>query len=332
MRDVADRAGVSFKTVSRVVNGEAGVSVDLAQRVQAAVAELGYELDHRAQGLRRASSRSSTIGFVLVDVANQFFGSLLRGIDEVASARGSLVLSGSTDRDPEREHQLIRAFVGRRVDGLIVVYSGSEVERLETDTARGMPVVFLDLEPDNTTADLVRSDHYGGAKMATRHLLEGGHTDIAYFGDDSTISSATLRRRGFLDAMHEAGINVPQGRIVEGSRRHDQWRAIATEQLGSASPPTAVFSAQNIITVGTVLALHELNLQHCIAQVGFDDVDLARVVEPGITVVPQDPLYLGRRAAERLFDRIDGDRGPQAKEIVASDLIIRGSGEIRPPT
>ncbi|MEZ5339978.1 MAG: LacI family DNA-binding transcriptional regulator [Acidimicrobiales bacterium] len=301
IRDVAERAGVSFKTVSRVVNGEGGVSPGMKARVDEAVAELGFRLDERARNLRQGESPATTIGFVLVDVANEFFGSLLRGIEEVATARQCVVLSGSTDRSPERERQLIDAFVGRRVDGLIVVYSGSSAAALNAEIARGTPIVFLDLEPEDVKADLVRSDHYAGAKLATEHLLKHGHVDIAYFGDDSTVVSANQRLLGHLDTMREAGCEVTRDRTVTGSHSAGEWRTIALEALGVPSPPTAVVTAQNIITVGTVAALHELGLQRTIAQVGFDDVDLAAVVEPPITVVPQRPIELGRRAAEQLL-------------------------------
>ena len=330
MRDVANLADVSFKTVSRVVNNEGGVSASLVKRVEDAVAELGYRIDDRARNLRTRERSADTIGFVLVDVSNPFFGGLLRGIEEMASERGCLVLSGSTDRDPVREQQLIESFVGRRVDGLVIVYSGSNSLELRSEAARGLPVVFLDLEPEGSTMDLVRSDHYGGAKLATEHLLAHGHTDIAFFADDGAVFSATLRQQGFVDAMAEAGIDVSDNRMVTGSHSSDEWQSIVFDHLDSGPHPTAIFSAQNTITVGTIAALHARGLRNTIAQVGFDDIALADVLSPGITVVQQDPLELGRRAAERLFARIDGEDGPPVKQIMNSPLVERGSGEIRP--
>lgn len=331
MRDVADRAGVSIKTVSRVVNGETGVSSALAERVEEAIDELGYRIDQRASFLRQSSSSTSIIGFVLVDVANQFFGTLLRGIDEVATERGCLVLSGSTDRSADREHQLVEAFLDHRVDGLIVVYSGSGSVTSRPVEALNTPIVFVDLEPDDTERDIVRTDHYAGARAATEHLLRHGHTDVAFFGDDPKVSSATLRAEGFIDAMSEAGIGVPERRMVTGSYDQDEWGTIAREYFARESPPTAVFTSQNIITVGATIALHELGLHDDVAQVGFDDVDLARAVDPALTVVPQDPLSMGRRAAELLFARIDGEPSPPIHELVVPGLIVRGSGEILPP-
>jgi LacI family transcriptional regulator len=331
LRDVAAAAGVSIKTASRVVNGEPLVSPELVARVNEAVEALGYRPDQRARLLRSAGSRPVTIGFVLVDVANPFFSTILRGIEEVATHRDCLVLAGSTEGSAERQHQLVEAFVERRVDGLIVVDSSPDGGPIGSEIRRGTPVVFIDLEPGLEAVDLVRSDHYAGARSATEHLLGHGHTDIAYLGDDPRIFSARQRLAGFSDAVASAGIDVAPRRILTGSRTEDEWHEAALTYFGTRPRPTAVLSAQNYVTLGTVRALHDLGLHRSVAQVGFDDVELADVVDPGITVLPQRPRILGRRAAEILFARIGGDRGPARREIIRSPLIVRGSGEIRPP-
>ena len=330
MRDVADRAGVSFKTVSRVVNEEGGVSEDLVSRVEQAIAALGYRPDDRARHLRQTASRTGAIGFILVDVANPFFSSILRGIEEVARKHDYLVLAGSTDGLREREDQLVEAFVARRVDGLVVVPSGPGAGPLQAELERGTPVVFLDLEPEDLTVDLVRSDHRGGALLATRHLQAHGHRDIAFFGDDPSIFSAGLRLQGYRDAMVEAGLGVDERRVVHGRHSPEVWRQIIHDHLIGSDRPTALFSAQNFITVGATQALHELELHETIAHIGFDDIVLADVVRPGISVVPQHPWELGRRAAERLFARIDGLDEPPTQQVIGTAVVARGSGEIPP--
>ncbi len=331
LRDVALAAEVSFKTVSRVVNREDNVSPELVRRVESAIATLGYRPDDRARHLRQGGSSSGAIGFVLVDVANPFFSSILRGIEDVARKMGCLVLSGSSDGDPVRQDQLIQAFIDRRVDGLIVVPADGESSVLEHELLRGTPVVFLDLEPKQHNVDLVRSDHFGGAVRATQHLLDHGHGDIAFFGDATKVYSAGLRLNGFIATMTAAGLAVNEHRIVTGHFEPDSWYELAVRYLMGPSRPTAIFSAQNFVTVGVTQALHQLGVQHSIAQIGFDDVDLASVVTPGITVVPQHPSELGRRAAEMLFSRL-GDRGrPMMRDIIESPIIVRGSGEILGP-
>lgn len=332
MHDVAREAGVSLKTVSRVVNREGGVSEALTARVESAVAAMGYRPDDRARRLRRAAPHAATIGFVLVDVANPFFSSLLRGIEDVARSRGCLVLAGSTDRSEVRERRLIEELVDRRVDGLIVAPSGTDVALLTAEIHRGSPVVLLDRElPGDVPLDVVRSDHYGGALAATRHLLDRGHTEVAYLGDDLQIFTARLRLAGFRDAMDAAGLRVPDDRVISGSYPADEWRTITSGLFEAEPHPTALFTAQNYVTIGSVNALHDLGLQHRIALVGFDDFELAETLDPAITVVPQQPREMGRRAAELLFRRIDGTDEPPIRDIIDHPLVARGSGEIPPP-
>lgn len=318
--------------MSRVVNGEDGVSAELASRVGAAIVELGYQPDDRARRLRTTDLRTGAIGFVLVDVANPFFSGILRGIEEVARKRDYFVFSGSTDGDSARQDQLVSAFVARRVDGLIVVPTGDHLGPLAHEIERGTPLVFVDLEPGEAPVDLLRADHFGGAKLATEHLIERGHTDIAFLGSSLDIFSARLRLAGFRAAMAGAGLDVPEHRVLTGLRTPDEWQAITSTYLSSGPRPTALFTAQNFITLGALEALHALGLRGEIAQIGFDDVELGAVVTPGVSVVPQYPLELGRRAAELLFKRLDGVAAEPVREVLESYVLERGSGEIRPST
>lgn len=193
MRDVAEAAGVSLKTVSRVVNHEDGVSQDLAQRVGTAVASLRYVPDERARNLRQTESRATSIGFSLVDVSNPFFSAVLRGLEEVARAHNCLVLSASSDHNQGRQDQLIETFVQRRVAGIVVVPCGPELGLLNSDFLRQTPVVFVDCEPETGQFDLVRADHYGGAFELTQHLIAHGHRRIGFLGDDTAIFSAVAQ-------------------------------------------------------------------------------------------------------------------------------------------
>lgn len=307
------------------------MSPELVSRVRTAVAELGYRPDDRARRLRMPQLRSNVIGFILVDVANPFFSSILRGIEDVARKRDCLVLSGSTDGDPERWDQLVSAFVARRVDGLIVVPEGSHLGPLEYEIERGTPLVFVDLDsPGTQRVDKVRSDHYNGAREATQHLLRVGHTEVAYFGSPLSMTSAKLRFDGFRDAMTSAGLPVSPHRRYTGTHTPSEWQSVTHEFFGSQHRPTALFTAQNFATLGAIQALHGLGLRSTVAHVGFDDVELGAVVTPGLTVVPQFPLEIGRRATEILFDRIDGGTHDPVSEILPTTMIERGSGEIRP--
>ncbi len=330
IRDVAVAAGVSVKTVSRVVNDEAAVRDVVADRVRGAIATLGYRPDHRAQFLRRPGTGSTTIGFVPFDVSNPFFSTIYRGLEDVAWAQGFVVVAGSSDGTRDRGEAIMKRLIGGHVDGLVVVPAGDDHTLIAEELARGTPIVLLDLEVDGLTeVDLVRSDHRGGARIAVEHLIAHGHRDIAYLGDMSSIFSARERYHGYVEAMRAARIRPRPDWTLHGLDTSAAAKAVRILfATGEGRQPSAVFSAQNTVTIGAVQALHELGLHRTVAIVGFDDVDMATVVDPGLSVVPQRPLELGRLAGELLLDRIGGHRGPARRAIVADELIERGSGEI----
>jgi LacI family transcriptional regulator len=330
MREVATLAGVSLATVSRVINDEGSVRPDLAERVQEAVALLGYRRDLTATNLRRADRHSASIGVVFDDVANPFHAALLRGVETVARTRGVLPLVGSSDEDADRERELAEAFLSRRVDGLIVVPSGTDHSYLRADRDAGVALVFVDRPPAFIDADTVLSDNAGGASAATEHLIAAGHRRIGFLGDETRIFTATERLRGYREALTRHGIPYDDALVRMELHSSAAGSVAAAELLGAGDPPTALFSAQNLITIGVVERLRTLGVQHSVALVGFDDLTLADAVEPGLTVVAQDAGELGRLTAERLFARLDGDGGPTRQVVVATRLIERGSGELGP--
>ncbi len=334
MKNVATLAGVSFKSVSRVVNGEPGVSRELEERVTAAIAELGYQPDHGARTLRHSARQSATIGVIHADIANPFMAAVHRAFESVAAEHGCLILSGTSLEQAERHDELIQAFAGRRVDGLVIVPVGGAAdplsEALENELKRGTPIVFIDREPP-VAADVVMSDHRGGAEMATRHLLDHGHRKIAFLGSREHVHSVIERRAGFESVMRAA--HATPAAVLAGLRTpEDSERAVYDLMRATdAERPTAIFTAQNGLTLGAVRALHSIGLQHQTALVGFDDLDSADIVSPGITTVPQNADEVGRRAGELLFSRLLDGRTNLAREIVPVTLVPRGSGEIRSP-
>ena len=246
MRDVAAAAGVSVKTVSRVVNDEAAVRDVVADRVRGAIAALGYRPDHRAQLLRRRGTASSTIGFVPLDVSNPFFSAIYRGLEDVAWADGYVVVAGSSDGTRERGEAILQRLIGARVDGLVVVPAGDDHTLIAEEVGRGTPVVLLDLEVDDVTGvDLVRSDHSGGARLAVRHLIAHGHRDIAFLGDVPSIFSAQaalprLRRRD-AGGTHQSPAGVDGARPRHRRCRGDRARRLFAPGVDSGrarcSPP-----------------------------------------------------------------------------------------------
>jgi len=330
MREVAALAKVSIKTVSRVVNGEPGVTPKLSERVNAAVERVGYRHNLTASSLRRTDGRSSSIGIVLEDVSNPFASTLHRAIEDVAVARGVLVFAGSSDEDGNRERQLVSAFASRRVDGLIIQPSSQDHSYLLAERKEGTAIVFVDRPPAFFDADTVLTDNVEGVRRGVRHLIAHGHRRIGYLGDLHTIATASMRHQGYLEELAAHGIDVDE-KIVQLDRHGvESAEAAALDMFSRQRPPTALFTGQNLITIGAFRGLRKLSMHNRVALVGFDDFLLADLLEPGITVIAQDPVAIGRAAAEGLFRRLDGDHSPSIHLVVPTRLITRGSGEVGP--
>ncbi|MFL6126944.1 LacI family DNA-binding transcriptional regulator [Actinophytocola sp.] len=317
MSDVARLAGVSIKTVSRVVNAEPGVHTETAERVLAAIERLGFRRNVGALNLRRGSS-TGTIGLVLEDLANPFYSGLTRAAEEVARRFGRQVLAGSSDEDPGRERELALEFCARRVDGLIVVPAGRQHGYLLPEMTSGTPVVFVDRPPGDVVADTVLVDNVAGAAQAVTHLAAHGHRRIAFLGHAPAVFTAAQRLAGFREGCVRAGIPFDERLVAMG--RHTA-RTI-TDTLRNA---TAVVTSNNRVTVQVLRALAQAT--HRPALVGFDDFELADLLDPPVTVVSLDPAELGKAAAELLFARMDGDREPPRRIVLPARLIPRGSGE-----
>jgi LacI family transcriptional regulator len=267
---------------------------------------------------------SASIGLILEDVSNPFSAALHRGVEEVARERGVLTFAGSADELPERERELAAAFAARGVDGLIIAPAPGDHSYLLRDRAAGVALVFVDRPPGFIDADVVLSDHAGGARAATEHLIAAGHERIAFLGDRPELASATDRLRGYREALAAHGLREDPALVRMPAN------GAARELLTGVEPPTALFTAQNLVTIEAVRTLHELGRQHEVALVGFDDVPLGDVVEPGLTVVAQDAIALGRTAAERLFARLGGEDGGSRTVVLPVSLLARGSGELAP--
>src|SRR4051812_40347108 len=326
MKDVAARAGVGLKTVSRVVNAEPGVTPETERRVQDAIEALGFRRNDSARVLRKGSTAS--IGLVLEDLADPFYGPLSRAVEEVARAHGALLINGSSAEDPEREQELVLALCARRVDGLVVIPAGDDHRYLEPEVKAGVATVFVDRPAGQIDADVVLSDNFGGARDAVAHLIAHGHRRIGFIGDMPRIHTAVERLRGYRAAMEDAGIDVADAWTSLGVTDPVRVRRAAEGMLSGPSPVTAIFTGNNRVTVTVVRVLAEHTRR--VALVGFDDIELADLLQPGVTVVAQDAATLGRTAAERLFRQLDGTLLTPERIELPTRLITRGSGELPP--
>lgn len=331
MRDVAHLAEVGIKTVSRVINCEPNVSPATAERVRRAAADLRYEPDLQAGNLRRSDGRSRTLGLLVSSVANPFAAHVHRAIERVATEQGYAVLAASLEDDPAAELRAVTTLARRRVDGFIVTPVRDDQSYLRVHAERGTPLVCVDRTPHGIEADCVVTANAEGARSAVRHLVSYGHRRIAFLGDLERIETARLRRQGYLAELDASGIEADPALTVLGLHDDASATAVVRTLLALPDPPTAIFSSQNLITIGAIRALQQLGLEHDIALVGFDDVETGDLLKPAITTVAQDPDRIGRLAAERLFAHLEGDTSAARQIVVPTRLVVRGSGEIPGP-
>ncbi|MBV9920976.1 MAG: substrate-binding domain-containing protein [Pseudonocardia sp.] len=267
---------------------------------------------------------------LLEDVANPFSAAIQRAVEDVALPRGVFVLSASLDEDAGRERALAKQFGARHVDGLVLAPAGDDQSHLAGELRRGMAVVCVDRAAGNLPVDSVLATNAVGAAEGVRHLAAGGHRRIAYLGDRRTIPTAVQRFGGYRDALAGRELPLDPALVVQDIRDAGGSDGAVTALLTRPDPPTALFTAQNMVTIGAVRALRRLGLEHRVALVGFDDFLLAEMLSPGVTVVAQDPTAMGRAAAELLFERIGGSTRPPEVRLVPTALIRRGSGELPP--
>ena len=325
MVDVAGVAGVSLKTVSRVVNEERGVRAETAARVREAVAVLGYRANDSARNLRRRQ-RPATVGLVIEDVRNPFYSSIARGVEEIARVHGHMVVIASSDENPAAEQKAVGTLLERQVTGLLIVPAGQDHGYLLEEIRHGTPVVFMDRPARRVKADEVLIDNVGGARHAIVHLLAHGHRRIGVVGDPPTVYTVAQRVRGFREAMAAAGVTVDESLVRLGGRDVTEAEASTRELLSMADPPTAVFTTNNRASIGVLRALR--GRESTFALVGFDDFELADMLPVPVTVVKHDPAEMGRAGAELLFGRLAGDERPPQRIVLPTLLVPRGSGEI----
>ena len=324
MNDLAVAAGVSLKTVSRVINGEPGVTTETLRKVEAAIETLGYQRNDLAASLRSGVG-SNTIGLVIEDVANPFYALVAQAVEDIAREHSSLLITTSAREDPARERELVTALLRRRVDALLIVPAGPDHRYIARAGFAGH-TVFLDRPPARTHADTVLIDNAAGAQLAVAHLVRQGHTRVAIVGDTRALYTASERLKGYTRALERAGL-TPAPELV--SMGHSTWESahaavLQLFELPREQRPTAIFAANNRCTIG---AMHALSGEgNDVALVGFDDFELADLL--GVTIVRTDPYRIGQVAAQLAFSRIDGDERPPQRVMLPVDLIVRGSGEL----
>jgi LacI family transcriptional regulator len=326
MRQVAERAGVSAKTVSRVINNDKYVSADVRRRVEQAVADLGYVPNVLAKSFR--SGRDAAIGVAIPDIADPFFATLAREVEQIARARGVAVFITSLGQNGDEEQGRVEALLGRQLTGLVTTPVAADQSYLRRWQER-TPIVFIDRAPAKITADSVVEDDHGGAYEATAHLIGHGHRRIAFIGDSVATTTTVRRLAGYRAALRAAGL-PEDPRIIRLGPIADGTAAKAIVDLMSlAEPPTALFSSNAWSTIGIIPAL-QVTGHSAVPLISFGDFPLADAIQPPPSVIDQDPVSVGRVAATRLFERIDHPHRRLKRRIVLPvPLIVRGDCCVR---
>lgn len=325
VKDVAKKAEVSVATAARVLGGYGSASEATRNRVLEAARLLGYRPNAIARSM--VKQHTNTLGLIIPDICNNFFTVLARGVEDVAQRYGYRIVLCNTDELPEHEHTYINELVERRIDGLILASATTSAAHLPSEQ---VGLVLVDRQIPGAQGDVVRVDNQYGAYIGVKHLLQLGHRRIGIVVGPETASTTQERLAGYRNALDQAGIAYdPQ--LVHSSSHTARGQGATEYLLGLSSPPTALFTANNVVTTRVLLDVRRLGIRvpADLAIVTFDDLELAELVDPPLTVVSQPAYTVGTTAAQLLLSRLEqpGHRQPpEWQEIVFQpSLVVRDS-------
>jgi LacI family transcriptional regulator len=323
IRDVAREAGVSIKTVSRVVNKEPNVNPATAARVSEVVERLNYRPNEMARRLK--GYRSRTIGLMVDDISNPFMATCAQAIEGVAWEHGYALILCDSHADLQVEGAYIGLLMQRQIDGLLLVPAYGRNVHLKTEQQAGLPIVAFDRPAEGVQTDTVLVQNRAGAREATEHLIWHGHERIAFVGDVRHFYTARKRLEGYKEALKAANLKPINKLDVHSIELGEK---VTKSFLDASDPPTALFAANILTALGALRATEHLGIRvpEDLALIGFDDFELSPVLRPRFTLVQQPTAELGRRAAEMLFDRLNGEGRPEPQRLVLpTELVVRES-------
>ncbi len=321
MVDVALDAGVSLKTVSRVVNQVPTVDPVLVEKVLTSIKKLGFRRNEVAASLR-SGGETKTIGLITADLSNTFYATLSSAVASVARSHDFQVIMASSEESPELERSTALALCQRRVSGLIIVPTSSDHSYLRPEVELGIPVVFVDRPGAGLDADSIVVDNRWGAYAAAERLLNAGHRRIALLLDSLSIFTMRERHAGVQDACAAFQVELNPELIAVGVHSPEQAVQTMAEMLSLDDPPTAVVCGNNRSTIGAVEEIWRRGAK--VEVVGFDDFEMSRLLPQAVTIVDYDTAALGTIAADRLFERIAGDASPPSARLLPTHLVTRG--------
>jgi LacI family transcriptional regulator len=326
MAHVAQEAGVSLMTVSRVINDKEGVSQATRERVQAFIEQLGYSPSDIARGL--VTKHTGTLGLVIPDVANPFFAEVARGAEHIAYDQGYNVFLCNTGEDTQRELAVLESLEEKRVDGIVLCSSRLEESVLEEAMASHPAAVLVNRRLESDDVGIVLIDDVAGGQMATRHLLQAGHRAIGYLAGPQASQSGHWRAEGYRAAFTAAGVPGNPDWMRHCLPTVEGGRETARGLLSTHPELTALFCYNDLVAIGALQACADLGwaIPDDVAVVGFDDIPLAALVSPPLTTCRVPRYELGSAAMRLLLEKISGCVGEECREVVLQpELVVRDS-------
>jgi LacI family transcriptional regulator len=330
---IAEEAGVSYQTVSRVINNRPDVAAETRERVQHVIATLGYQPNAIARSL--ASKRTRTLGLITADLSEYFYAQMIVGAQAEARNQGYRFMLGSVERNPHNEPEFVRMMAERHVDGLLLARIGTATENdyINQLLQDSVPLVTTSYHLQDAPLTVVDVDNVAGANMATRHLLELGHRHIAMITGPMDIQSAHDRVTGYTQALAEAGFGTEQSLIAHGDWQHRSGYLAMQDLLARGRRFTAVFAHNDSMAIGALHALRQARLRvpQDISIVGYDDRPEAAYADPPLTTIRQPTHEVGVIATRLLIQAIEQPAMAPQQILLGVELIQRDSvADIRP--
>lgn len=323
LKDVAQRAGVSYATVSRVLARKVDVRSETARRVFEAADALGYVPNRAARSLR--TRRTKIIGVIVSDIQYEFFPPLVRAIEDQASELGYSVLLCNADERPAKQAKYVNLLMEENVSGAIVAPTGKDPESLRSMHDAGIPMVLVDRTVASLDVDAVVVDNVDAAYRATLHLFDQGFTSIAAIVGSDAATTADERLAGYVAAVRERGADHRPDWVRRGSPTMESGYAAMMALLGLDDPPDAVFLSNHLLAAGAFQASKERGANQRIGLVTFDDEPWASFVDPPLTTIKQPTYQIGRVAIDMLLSRIGGLDEPARLRVLPTELVVRRS-------
>lgn len=323
--EVAEKAGVSLGTVSRVLNNDAHVAPETRERVTAVVRELGYVANRQARGLK--NSKTNTIGMVVPDLGTGYIGEIMMGVDaELAIHEFDLMLF-TTHRAPIKEANYVANMVQGMVDGILLVLPRNPADYVGSLSQRNFPFVLIDHQGIGSPCPAVGATNWHGAYTATEYLIKLGHTRIGFITGSMDLGAAIDRLEGYKSALKTHHIPEDASLINYGSFYQTDGYSGACEMLELEHPPTAIFASNDAMAMGAMDAVRSrgLRIPEDISIVGFDDIPQAEVVRPALTTVRQPLRQMGGLAAQMLIDKLKTPYAELGRIELPTELIVRAS-------